>query len=184
MTGNPALGPEMIDHAELRATARPGGWLRLEAAPFYKHSTGTIRVAPGSAGKLVNLGDLDYYGVDARGQVTIARRLEVGASYGYIRVTNDAIDRLPRHRADGWVRATPVSSLSLLARVRYAGAQVDQTIPLPSYTTVDATLASQLSPRYLAVLRCDDLFDHRPQIRAGYRTDGRVVTLVLQGSWD
>lgn len=184
MTGNPALGPEMIDHAELRATARPGGWLRLEAAPFYKHSTGTIRVAPGSAGKLVNLGDLDYYGVDARGHVTIARRLEVGASYGYIRVTNDAIDRLPRHRADGWVRATPVSSLSLLARVRYAGAQVDQTIPLPSYTTVDATLASQLSPRYLAVLRCDDLFDHRPQIRAGYRTDGRVVTLVLQGSWD
>lgn len=184
LMGNPALKPEMIDHVELRAIEHVNDRLRLEAAPFYKHSTGTIRAAPGSVGKLVNLGELNFYGIDAMGQVTVANGLDIGASYDYVRVTNDAIDRLPRHRADGWIRVAPVSPLSLLARGRYIGGESDQGTLLPSYALVDATLTAQLSPQYLAVLRCDDLLDRRPLTRAGYRTEGRVVMLVLQGSWD
>lgn len=183
ITGNPALGPEMVDHGELRAIERVGDWLRLEAAPFYKHSTGTIRTALGS-GTLVNLGTLNLYGVDALGAVTVGNGFELGAAYNYVRVTDDAIDRLPRHRADGWIRATPTAALSVLARAKYFGQSIDQGVRVPGYATVDATLASQLSSQYLAVLRCDDVFDKRPEIRVGYRTAGRTVMLSLQASWD
>jgi len=182
--GNPGLGPEMIDHAEVRAIEHIGEWLRLEADGTAKHTTGTIRAAPGSGGKLVNLGDLNFYGVDTLGQWTVAKAFEIGASYSYIRVTDDAIDRLPRHRADGWIRAAPSSALALLVRAKYVGESVDQGIALVRYATVDATLTLPMSAQYLAVLRCDDVFDRRPEIRAGYRSEGRVVTLVLQGSWE
>lgn len=181
--GNPGLGPEMVDHVEVRAVERVGDGLRLEAAPFYKHTNGTVRAAPGS-GTLVNLGTLHFYGVDTLGQVAVMRWLEVGASYNYVRVTDDALDRLPRHRADGWIRVTPLPALALLVRTKYVGQSIDQSARIPSNATVDATLTSQLSSQYLAVLRCDDLFDRRPDIRAGYRTAGRTVILTLQGSWE
>lgn len=180
--GNSALGPEMVDHVELRAIERVGERLRIEAAPFYKHSTGTIRAALGS-GKLVNLGALNFYGVDALAEVGVANEIAVGGSYNYVRVTDDAIDRLPRHRADAWIRATPIAALSVLARAKYYGEAVDQGMQIRGYTTVDTTLTSQLASQYLAVLRCDDVFDRRPEIRAGYRAAGRTVMLTLQGSW-
>src|SRR4029077_20535537 len=43
--GNPSLGPEKIDHAEVRAIETIGERLRVELAPFCKHSTGTIRAS-------------------------------------------------------------------------------------------------------------------------------------------
>ena len=182
-TGNPALGPEMVDHVEVRAIEQQTDKLRLEVAPFFKHSKGSIRASL-DTGKLVNLGILNYYGVDVVARAKVEKRIEVGASYDFVKVTDDAIDRLPHHRADGWVQATPDPRLSILARVKYFGPSLDKGMSVPGYTTVDATVTSPLSKEYLAVLRVDDLLDKRPETRAGYHTAGRVILLVLQGSWE
>jgi outer membrane receptor protein involved in Fe transport len=193
--GNPSLGPEMIDHGEVRAIETVGNDLRFEAAPFYKHSTGTIRAstAPGSGMKLINLGTLDYYGVDLVGRVRVHPRVEVGASYDYIKVTQratdtsppvaDPLDRLPHHRADGWVQVNPRPGMSLLARAHYFGMSIDQTVHVPGYTLVELTGNAQLARDYLLVLRCDDLLDVRPETRAGYHAEGRTVSVVVQGQW-
>ena len=193
--GNPKLGPEMIDHAEIRTIEQLTDRLRLEAAPFYKHTTGTIRTSmmPGMGQKQINLGTLDIWGVDLVGRVRVHPLAEVGASYDYVRArqratdtaaaVDDPLDRLPRHRADGWVQITPERRVALLARARYFGASNDQGVRVSGYTVVEATATAQLTNEYLAVLRCDDLLDARPETRNGYHTAGRVVMLVLQGQW-
>jgi outer membrane cobalamin receptor len=77
--GNPELGPEQALHAELRAIEEQGG-VRVELAPFYRRTNGTIRAStdPMDTNKLVNLGDLDIYGVDVQGKVRIVKQVEVG----------------------------------------------------------------------------------------------------------
>lgn len=202
--GNPALGPELIDHVEVRAIEQVGERLRVEGAPFYKHSTGTIRSStnPADMGKLINLGALDYVGLDVVGRVRVHPIVEVGAAYDYIRVTqeasgatpqiNDPLDRLPHHRGEGWVQVTPERRLALLARVRYYGASIDRSggacaappCYIGAYTIVEGTATAQLTKEYLAVLRVDDLLDVRPETRAGYHTAGRVISLVVQGQWE
>ncbi len=183
--GNPALGPELVDHLEVRAVEQAGDRLRLELAPFYKHSHGTVRASldPADMGRLINLGTLNYYGVDVLGRVKLEPRIELGGGYDYVKVTDDALDRLPHHRAEGWIQATPDRHVSLLARVRYFGTSIDQTVHVPGYTLLEATVTAPLSKEYLAVLRCDDLANVRPETRAGYHSAGRTIYLVLQGSW-
>jgi outer membrane cobalamin receptor len=195
MTGNPALGPEMIDEAEVRAIENLTDRLRIEAAPFIKHSTGTIRSSPDPAldGQLINLGTLDYEGVDLLGRVRVHPLVEIGADYDYIRVIElstattpeifDPLDRLPRNRADGWVQVHPAPKVAVLARVSYSGAFVDQTVDLPGYTLVSAIANARLGKDYLAVLRLDDALNARPETRDGYHTPGRTLTLVVQGQW-
>jgi hypothetical protein len=53
-----------------------------------------------------------------------------------------------------------------------------------NYTLVEANVTAELGKHYLAVLRVDDALDKRPEVRAGFPSTGRVVSLVLQGSWD
>ena len=60
---------------------------------------------------------------------------------------------------------------------------VDKTMPTEAYTLVEANVTAQLSREYLAVLRIDDALDVRPETRTGFRTAGRVVTFVFQGTW-
>jgi outer membrane receptor protein involved in Fe transport len=193
--GNPALGPEIADHAEIRAIEQLDDRVRLEAAPFYKHTTGTVRSSPDPMlmGKLVNLGAVDFWGVDALARVRVHPMVEVGGAYSYIRArqeaqgtmaaVDDPLDRLPHHRAEGWVQVTPERRISVLARVRYLGESIDKTKLVSGYTLVEATATAALTKEYLAVLRIDDLLDVRPETRAGYHTPGRVIALVLQGQW-
>jgi len=195
MTGNPTLGPEMIDEAEVRAIENITDRLRIEAAPFIKHSTGTIRSSPDPAldGQLINLGTLDYEGIDVLGRVRVHPLVEVGADYDYIRVIElstattpeifDPLDRLPHDRADGWVQVHPAPRVAVLARVSYFGTFIDQNVRLPGYTLVSAIANAQIGKEYLAVLRLDDALNERPETRDGYHLPGRTLTLVLQGQW-
>ena len=198
--GNPALGPEMIDHAEVRALYQLNDRVRVELAPFYKHTTGTIRAStdPMMIGKLINLGTLDFWGADAIARVRVHRTTELGAAYDYVRVreegtatmpaVNDPLDRLPHNRAEGWVQYTPERRFALLARVRYFGSSIAQGTTVPAYTLVEATATWQISRTYLAVLRGDDLLDARPETNsignAIYHAPGRTITLIVQGQWD
>lgn len=199
VNGNPDLGPEKIAHGELRAVEHINDRLHLEVAPYYKHSTGTIRasVEAMDMGKLVNLGTVNYYGVDTQARVTPHRMVELGGGYGYIKAhsitknpdgtvveSDNPLDRLPRHRWDGWVQVRPDSRISALARVKYFGSAIDQTKRVDGYTLLEANVTAQITQQYLAVLRCDDLLNVRPETRAGYHMPGRVISLVMQGTWE
>ena len=61
---------------------------------------------------------------------------------------------------------------------------IDGGTTVPGYTLVEAALNDQLSRDYVAVLRIDDALDSRPLVRAGYHGTGRVVSLILQGTWN
>jgi len=188
-TGNPELAPEKAFHAEVRAIEHRER-LRLEAAPYYRRTTGMVRTSPDpmDMGRLVNLGTLDIYGIDLQGRALVHARLELGGSYNYVRATSeesgdDPLDRLPRHRFDAWGRVVASSALSALVRVRYFGESLDLGTQLPGYALLEANVTAQLTKQYLAVLRVDDALDVRPEIRDGYRSPGRVISLILQAAW-
>jgi len=187
--GNPALGPERALHAEVRGVEDRDG-LRLELAPFYRRTNGTVRASadPMDQGKLVNLGDLDIYGVDVQGKVRVAGPLEVGGSYNYIRAKSDLgddpLDRLPHHRADAWVQITPIAAITALVRVRYIGEAIDKAMPTDDYVLVEGTLTARLGGEYLGVLKVDDALDVQPETRIGYHMPGRTISFVLQGMWE
>lgn len=186
--GNPALGPERVLHAELRGVLQRER-SKLEVAPFYKRSTGTIRTStdPADMGVLVNLGKVRFYGVDVTGRVQVHPKVEVGGAYNYIRAlgadTDDALDRLPHHRFEVWSQVTAAKRFSALARLRMFGRSIDQGMPVDRYLTVEGNVTAQLTKEYLAVLRVDDLLDEQPATRVGYHTAGRVVSLIIQGAF-
>ncbi|MFN0248367.1 MAG: TonB-dependent receptor plug domain-containing protein [Kofleriaceae bacterium] len=187
-TGNPDLEPEKAFHAEIRAVEQRDR-LRVEVAPFYRRTTGTVRSStdPADNDMLVNLGDLDIYGIDTLARVLVHAKIEVGGSYNFIRAksdtSDDPLDRLPHHRFDAWARVLANDSYSALARVRYFGAAIDQGGEVDGYALVEGNLTAQITKEYLAVLRVDDLLDTRPQTRTGYYLAGRVISIVLQGAW-
>jgi outer membrane cobalamin receptor len=199
-TGNPALGPEKAWHAEVRAVEQLGQRMRVELAPFYRRTTGTIRLVPDPSRPEIpdamisgNLGRVTFLGVDAQARYRPHRMVEVGGSYNYIRARSDAadpalamapLDRLPRHRVDGWVQVTPDPRLAVLARAKYFGDSIDRQATVPGYTTLEATVTAPITKQYLGVLRVDDVTDVRPETRKGYHTPGRVFSLVVQGTWE
>ena len=75
-------------------------------------------------------------------------------------------------------------ALSGYARARAITRFIDGGVTVPGYTLVEAAVTDQLSRKYTAVLRADDLLDARPLVRASYHGTGRVVSLILQGTWD
>ncbi|HUS29831.1 MAG TPA: TonB-dependent receptor [Kofleriaceae bacterium] len=190
--GNDGLDPEFATHAELRAVAEKKDVYRVELAPFFRRTNGTIRRStdPADMGMLANLDRLDAKGFDLIARFTPHPRVTVGGAFDYITLSGGMLDRLPQRRAEAWIQGTPEKRISLLARVRYYGAFYDQapsgaTEPnLPAYTTVEASATATLSKQYLAVLRVDDLLDVRPETHLGYFGPGRVVMLVLQGQWE
>jgi len=185
--GNPKLAPEKDDLYELRAIETIDR-ARIEVAPFYRHTTGIIRNDP-TMMMLTNLGVTSFQGVDLLARVRVHPQAEVGGAYDYISATSETagpnpLDRLPQHRGEVWAQATPDPRLTVLARVRFFGATTDQNVALPAYTLVEGTVTAPLSRQYLVVGRVDDALDARPLTRNGYRTIGRVISVVLQGQWE
>jgi hypothetical protein len=186
-SANPALDPEHAWHAEARLTARPRDGIEVVVAPYGRRTTGMVKL--GLEAMLVNLGELDILGVDASARVRIIAQLEVGGSYGYAKATSgdlgpDPLDRFPMHRADGWALVTPIDRISVRGRARYAGGAIDLGARTPAYVVWEATASAQLGDDWLAVVRCDDILDEAPATRAGFHPPGRVVTVVVQGTWD
>jgi len=136
----------------------------------------------------------DIYGLDVQTSVKVHRTVEVGASFEYVKAsafdpvtdttTDDPLDRLPHNRADGWVRTTPLSWLSAIARVRFTGESIDKGNTTDAYTLVEGSVNAKLSKAYSGVLRVDDALDVRPETRAGYHAAGRVISVMFQGTWE
>jgi hypothetical protein len=184
MMGDPDLEPEHAIHAELRAVAAKDERLRIELAPFYKHTTGLIKQM---GGKFQNTGPLNIYGVDAIARGFVHPRVELGGSYSFIRARSDRADEpldfLPHHKLDAWVRGIAWRDIAALVRAKYMSTAFDGGAKVGNYTLVEASLTAPLGD-YLGVLRVDDALDKRPEVRAGFPSTGRVVSLVLQGTWN
>jgi outer membrane receptor protein involved in Fe transport len=189
--GNAGLGTERIAHAELRAIEQLGDRVRIELAPYFKRSTGTIVASrdPMAMGRLINLSVVRFWGVDTQARVAPHPLVDVGAGYQYVKAHSsdtgdDPLDRLPHSRWDAWAQVRPERRISVLARAKYFGSAIDQTRRVDGYTLIEACITAQITPQYLGVLRIDDLADARPETRAGYHTAGRVVSLIMQGTWE
>lgn len=190
-SGNPALDPELASHAEGRAIVTVGP-VELDVAAYFKRSTGTV-VADQVTNRLVNLGEVDLSGVDARVTARLGERVTLGAAYGLVRDRaradsdspwrDDPLDRLPDHHGEASAQLRLPRAIALTARGRYVGTAIDRMQPVDSYTLADAT-ASIAIDEWLAVVKCDDLLDAAPETRTGYRLPGRVVTVIVQADWD
>ncbi len=127
---------------------------------------------PNLKGQYGPVDDLTIYGVDVIARAKLHHLVELGGGYSHVRATNDksrdAITRLPRNKVEGWVQATPLPGLAVLARVEYFGDNFQGTTLNPGYTLVQATATWQATKQYLAVLRVDDLLNLAPQTRAGF----------------
>ena len=189
INGNPSLGPEISNYVELRASEHLDKRVQVELAPFYRYTTGTIRTTTGTmtAAQLINTGHLDIAGVDAQARVKVHPFVDVAAAYSYIEASGskaEPLDFLPHHRAEGSVYVTPSPALSGYARVRGISQFIDGGVTVPGYTLVEAAANWQISREYVSVLRVDDALDTRPLVRAGYHGTGRVISLIVQGTWD
>ncbi|HSN30399.1 MAG TPA: TonB-dependent receptor [Kofleriaceae bacterium] len=187
MNGNPKLGPEISNYAELRAIHDVAKHAHIEVAPYYRHTTGTIRATVnGTQTTLYNTGDLDVTGVDVLVRTDPMPHVGVDAAYSYIHAsgsTAEPLDFLPHHRYEATLRGG-YAEFSGYARFRTITQFIDGGVTVPGYTLVEAALTDQLSRRYIAVLRGDDLLDARPLVRASYHGTGRTISLILQGTWD
>lgn len=192
LSGNPALGPEIATLGEVRATVEPREGTTLEVSPYWRRSTGTV--VGGADNRLVNLGTADVRGVDASARVRVVPQVEVGGSYQLTAARarsgdtdawrDDPLDFLPRHRADAWLRLTPHTAVTLMGRVRHAGESIDRMNTVSASTLVDASASATLGGDWLAVVRLDDLLDERPEVRSNVRGPGRVLSLMIQGTWN
>ena len=142
---------------------------------------------------LVNLGSVNFWGVDARARLTPIPMLELGGGYEYVKARStdaggithdDPLPRLPHNRWDAWAQARPDPRFSGLVRVKYFGAAIDQSQRVAGYATLEANLAAQVTKQYLVVLNVDDLSNVQPETRVGYHTAGRVISLIMQGAWE
>jgi hypothetical protein len=181
--------------------------VRLELAPFTRKTTGTSRLCvtadqcpDGMVGKLEALDDAFFYGLDTQARVRITRAVEVGGAYNFIKGCElesggcgtsaidgggaDPLDRLPHHRADGWVQVMAIDRVTAIARTKYFGRAIDKGDRTGAYVLVEASVSAQIGKQYLGVLRVDDALDVRPETRSGFHMPGRVVSFVFQGTWE
>jgi outer membrane receptor protein involved in Fe transport len=190
--GDPDLAPEFVNHAEVRVTETIKDRLGIEVAPFYRYQQDTIigTTQPPNVGKLINLGTINLYGVDAMAHARVHAMVQVGGAYNYVRahsdqIGDDPLSHLPHHRAEAWVQVEPLPRLLAMARgIYYGESLINQTTTIPAYATFDVTASWQIRREYLAVLRGTDLSNERPLVRPGVYGQGRTISLVLQGTWD
>lgn len=190
MGANVSLDPEQAWHGEVRATGRLRDGVELVVAPYVRRTTGTVKL--GMDNLLVNLGELTVEGVDVSAKVELVDEVAFGGAYDFATARapdqpppqdEEPLDRFPHHKAEAWVRASPLAAVSVLLRWRYFGAAVDRSEEVDPYQQWEVTVTGQ-HDGWLGALRIDDLRDVAPETRAGYRQPGRVFTLTLQRTWD
>jgi hypothetical protein len=185
--GNQSLGPEQVWFGETEVALHPVAWLDLRAAGYLRRSNGLIRLGTETR-ELVNLGQFDTRGVDARAEIPPGpTRFGGGASYSFTdavseELGSDALDFLPRHRATAWIegRFTRVGGQ---VRMRWQSEQIDRQVTLPSRALVDVSAWAALPGDLLASLRLDNAAGVTYEERLGVPAPGRVLVLVVQGEW-
>jgi iron complex outermembrane receptor protein len=181
--GNAGLDPELTSFAELAVRIAPSDRVNVEASSWVRRQSGLITL-DGPTRMLVNLGEVDFAGIDARAEGTPDPRLSFGAAWSFVDAedaTADApLDNLPAHRLQGQVKVIPGGHLTALARVSWTASRIDRGLELAPYTDVEAELTWAPTDRWLVSARGDDLLDRRWDLHAGIPSVGRTIMIAVQ----
>ena len=185
--GNEELDPEIAHFAEMQLTARPLAFATLTVAGYVRDTSGQIRF-DGSRGTLINLNNLKIRGIDASVDIEAQKWLHIGGSYHFSdsfseEFGSNSLDFFPRHRAEGWT-AFHWNKGGARARVRFIDKQIDRDEVIPSRTTIDLSAHHRFGSNWDASVRVDNIVGKRHRLRVGgVRSDGRVISLILQATW-
>jgi iron complex outermembrane recepter protein len=187
---NPDLAPERSTNCELGFSGRPISRLKVNVAGFYNRVSDYVLLVtipdPANAGKTTtqnqNIGKVEILGAEGEAEVTVHRMLQLGAMYTYTHAKNktneDRLTGIPRHRATGFVRITPVVGLSLLADGEYDSnrfSSSDGVQVAGSYFIASARARYELPFGLSAQIELRNLFDRNYVLQEGYPEPGRTI---------
>jgi outer membrane receptor protein involved in Fe transport len=184
--GNAGLGPEKVSFAELAVELGARG-CSFTTAGWLRQTTGLIRY-DADRSQLINTGDLQLVGIDARVALQPGP-LGAGGSYSYTDAHSallggEPLDFVPHHRAEGWLSARRGDRLGGTLRVAWLSTQIDRQTDLPAYTSVELAMFARLGRRLTGTARIGNLTDTDYLLRMGVPGTGRTATLALQGVWE
>ena len=136
--------------------------------------------------QLINTGHLDIVGVDVMARAEVTPHVGVDAAYSFIKAsgsTAEPLDFLPHHHYEASLRGT-WGDFSGYARVRTITQFIDGGVTMPGYTLVEGALNDQLSR---TTSRCCASTTRSIRARSCAPVIigiGRVVSLILQGTWN
>jgi len=144
-----------------------------------------------------NLDDIYTRGFDLGFDVARDRIIGGGATYlfadAYMPSNDPRVDpstrvepimNFPHHRVDAWLASNWRNQAGGLLRARYVSSRLDQGVPLDAYAVVDLSAWWRVRREFRVTARCDNLLDTRFQVRSGVASLGRVVELILDGTWE
>jgi outer membrane cobalamin receptor len=181
--GNTGLDPEMTSFAEMAVEIAPTAGVKVEASSWVRRQSGLITL-DGPTRMLVNLGEVDFGGIDARAEVTPDRHVSLAAAWSFVdaqdATADEPLDNLPAHRLQGQVKLVPGGHVTALGRVSWSASRMDRGIELAPYTDVEAELTWAPTDRWLVSARGDDLLDSRWDLHAGIPSVGRTIMIAVQ----
>jgi iron complex outermembrane receptor protein len=187
---NPDLNPERSTNCELGFSGSPISRLRLDVAGFYNRVSDYVLLVtipdPVTAGKNTtqnqNIGKVEILGAEGEAEVSVHRMLQIGATYTYTHAKNktnqDRLTGIPRHRATGFLRITPLVGLSLLADGEYDSERFSSSDGVQvagSYFIANARARYELPFGLSAQVELRNLFDRNYVLQEGYPEPGRTI---------
>lgn len=187
---NPDLASERSTNFELGFSGRPISRLKVNVAGFYNRVSDYVLLVtlpdPVTAGKNTtqnqNIGKVEILGAEGEAEVAAHRMLQLGAMYTYTHAKNktnqDRLIGIPRHRATGFVRITPITGLGLIADVEYNSRRFSSSDGVQvagSYFVASARLRYELPIGLSVQVELRNLFDRNYVLQEGYPQPGRTI---------
>ncbi|AFT70262.1 TonB-dependent siderophore receptor family protein 6 [Alloalcanivorax dieselolei B5] len=172
--GGQAFEPTEGKQTEIGLRYQPrSGFTSITASAYQLTQENVLTSDLANPGFSVQEGEVESSGFELEARTNLSNGLNLIASYAYIdnEVTKsnsgtegNRTNGVPRNMASLWADYAfdgSLYGLGLGAGVRYIGETRDiaNTVAVPSYTVVDATLRYRLSPQWLMTLNVDNLFD-------------------------
>jgi len=191
---NPDLDPERSTNCELGFSGKPVSRLRVNLAGFYNRVSDYVLLVtvpdPVNAGKTTtqnqNIGKVEILGVEGEAEVSMHRMLQLGGTYTFTRAKNktnqDRLTGIPRHRATGYIRITPLPGLSMIVDGEYDSnrfSSSDGVQVAGSYFIASARARYELPFGLSAGVELRNLFDRNYVLQEGYPEPGRTIFASL-----
>lgn len=201
---NPALRPELLTGAEAGPELQVGTALRLRASAFWNALEDPIvtvtlpeALEDGATRRRENLGRAVIRGVEAEASWRLARPLVASAAWtfadarvrsapGYPELVGKALPHGPTHRVAGRIGFERPDLLAARVEVRWVSRAWEDdlnTLALPAFAVVDATISRAIGRNVEAFAAAENLLDRRFLVgRAGVDTVGapRLVRAGLR----
>lgn len=184
--GQPDLRPETARGAEIGIEYAADNGARLRATAFRTTVTDLIDYSYLDFAYAQIPGDTRTRGVELSAEAPLSDRLRLAGNFTYTdteRPDGMPLDRVPARVLNLRLEAEPAARWQLGLGLTHVSGMNDRDLPMPSYTTVDATAEYALSDRATGYLRVENLLDEDYQVLRGYGTSGRAVYAGLRASF-